>query len=120
MAIPPDDLQERLEQLEANVYRWQRINRFRVWSLLIFIVALHFYSESKGRVGATVHQALSARQVTLVDTQGNVRGLLGTHDDGSPFLRLETQQGTGMLAVDHNGRPRLVLEQNGQVVGQVP
>ena len=120
MASSPDALQARLEQLEANMRRWQRINRFRVWSLLVFIVALHFYGVPGGRPSRTVPPTLSARQVAVVDGQGNVRALLSLDEDGSPFLRLEAGQGTAMLAVNRDGVAMLVLERDGQVVGRLP
>jgi hypothetical protein len=120
MASSPDALQERLDQLEANVRQWQRINRFRVWGLLFFIVALYFYGVPGGRPSRTVHPTLSARQVAVVDGQGSVRALLSLDGDGSPFLRLEAGRGTAMLTVKHDGTAMLVLERDGQVVGRLP
>ena len=120
MASSPDVLQARLDQLEANVRKSQRLNRFWVWGLLTFIAAMLFYGVPGGRPSSTVHQTLTARQMALVDGQGNVRALLNTHEDGSPFLRLEAARGTAMLAVGHDGTAVMVLERDGQVVGRVP
>ena len=120
MASSPGALQARLEQLEANVRRWQRINRFWLWGLLTAVAAMFVYNPPGGRPSGTLHQTLAARQVALVDGQGSVRALLSLDGDGSPFLRLETGRGTAMLAVGHDGAAMLVLERDGQVVGRLP
>jgi hypothetical protein len=120
MASSPDSLQARLDQLEANVRRWQRISRFWVWGLLAFIAAMLVYNPPGGRLAETPYQTLSARQVMLMDGQGNVRARLSLNEDGAPFLWLEAGQGAAMLAVDHDGAAMLVLERNGQVVGRLP
>ena len=120
MASSPDALQERLDQLEADVRKWQRTNRFWVWGLLTFIAAMLVYNPPGGRRAETPYQSLTARQVILTDGQGNVRALLSMDEDGSPFLRLEAGQGAAMLAVNHDGTAVLVLERDGQVVGRLP
>ena len=120
MASSPDALQTRLDQLEANMQKWQRTNRVWVWGLLTVITALLIFNPPGGVPADAVHQMLSARQVALVDTQGNVRALLGVHKNGSPFLRLEAGQGTATLAVRHDGTAMLMLKRDGQVVGRLP
>jgi len=119
MPPSPDALQHRLEQLEADVQRWQRTNRFWVWGLLTFIAVMVFYN-TLGRPWGSPRQMLTAQRVALVDAQGQMRALLGLDTDESPFLRLESKRGTATLGAQHDGTVALILESDGQVVGQVP
>lgn len=120
MASSPDTLEARLDQLEDHVRRWQRTNRFWVWGLLTFIAAMLVYNPPGGRPLGNLPQTLTARQVILMDGQGNVRALLSLDENGAPFLKLDADRGSAMLAARHDGTAMLVLERDGQEVGRVP
>jgi hypothetical protein len=105
----------RLEQQQAEHRRTIRRFRLATGALLLFAGAVVLMAQMPG---PAQNQSLEAEQFVLRDSAGNVRGVMGTGENGEVGINLNDTKGQSRITIDvsRDGSPGVDLyDQNGKL-----